>query len=183
MNVKANPAPLGLAAFALTTWMLGMLNAGWYSTAGLGIIVALAFAYGGAMQVLAGVMEYGRGRTLDTTTFLSYGAFWWTLALFTWRFSDASRPLFAWFLVLWGVIFFYLWIAALHRELGVMVILLGLWLTFVLLAIGGFSDVAAITHLGGYTGLITALLAFYASAAQLVNEGHGRTVLPFGSRP
>ncbi len=182
MNVKADPAPLGLAAFAMATWLLGMLNAGWYSMAGLGLVYALALAFGGGMQIVAGMMEYGRGNTFGTTAFLSYGAFWWTLALAGWLFAGAPHAIVAWLFLLWGVLFFYLWLAAVQRELGIMLVFLGLWITFILLAIGAFSTVAAITHLGGYAGLATAILAFYASAAQLLNSCYGRTVLPFTAR-
>ncbi len=178
---RAHTAPLGLAALALTTWMWSMLNAGWYSMAGLGFILALALAYGGLMQVIAGLWEYRRGNTLAGTAFLSYGAFWWAAAVFGARFSGgATRPLVAWALLLWGAIFFIVWLAGLRRDILTMLVYLALWIMFALLAIGLFSATAAITHLGGYVGLIAAVLALYAAAARLVNHCHGRSVLPYG---
>jgi uncharacterized protein len=83
MNTKTlNPGPLGLAEFALTTWLLSMINAGWYSGDSMGLVLAVALAYGGTAQALAGLMEIPRGNTFGATAFLSYGAFWWSLALF-----------------------------------------------------------------------------------------------------
>ena len=72
----SNPAPLGLAGFAFTTWMLSMVNAGWFSADASGLVLALAFAFGGTAQMMAGVLEFPRGNTLGTVTVLSYGAFW-----------------------------------------------------------------------------------------------------------
>ena len=78
MNAKtSNPAALGLAAFALTTWLLSMINAGWFSGDSMGMVLAVALAYGGTAQALAGLMEIPRGNTFGATAFLSYGAFWW----------------------------------------------------------------------------------------------------------
>src|SRR3984885_8705535 len=83
MNLKTpNPASLGLAGFALTTWLLSMINAGWFTGDAMGMVLAVAFAYGGTAQALAGLMEIPGGNTFGATAFLSYGAFWWSLALF-----------------------------------------------------------------------------------------------------
>ena len=73
----SNPAPLGLAGFALTTWLLSMINAGWFSGESMGLVLACALAYGGTAQAIAGMMELPRGNTFGATAFLSYGAFWW----------------------------------------------------------------------------------------------------------
>ena len=181
MDGKANPTPLALAAFAATTWVFGMLTAGWYSSSSLGVILALALAFGGAIQIVAGVMEWSRGNTLATTGFLAYGGFWWTAALLLWHGTGPlSSPLVGWAVLLWGVIFFIVWLAALRHELIAMLLWLFLWIAFVVLAIGAFSGASAIVHLGGYAALITAIIAFYGMAARLVNDCHGRTVIPYG---
>lgn len=182
MSTKANPTPLALAAFGLTTWIFAMLNAGWYPAAGVALILALAFAFGGAVQIIAAVMEWSRTNALTTTGFVAYGGFWWTLGLLLWHFDKhMSGPIVAWALLLWGIIFFIVWVAALRQELIVMLLWLLLWVTFIVLAIGTFSGAVALVHVGGYVGLITAIVAFYTMAARLVNEGHGRTVIPYGT--
>ncbi|MDR3096308.1 MAG: acetate uptake transporter [Paraburkholderia sp.] len=180
MNGKfSNPAPLGLAGFAFTTWMLSMVNAGWFSSDALGLVLALAFAFGGTAQMIAGVMEFPRGNTLGTVAFLSYGAFWWSFALFV-AFLGTKVPeaFVGWYLLVWGVFTFYMWIGSMHTSTSVQLVFLALWITYLLLAIGAFTGSALATHLGGYTGLITAALAFYASAAMVINESFGRIVLP-----
>ena len=175
----SNPAPLGLAGFAFTTWMLSMINAGWFSGDGMGDVLALAFAYGGTAQIIAGVLEYPRGNTFGTTAFISYGAFWWSFALFI-AFFAAKVPagFLGWYLFVWGVFTFYMWIGSLRTSRAVQLVLLALWITYLLLAIGEWSGAVMITRIGGYTGLITAVLAFYASAAEVINETYGRVVLP-----
>jgi len=180
MNGKlSNPAPLGLAGFAFTTWMLSMVNAGWYSADAMGLVLALAFAFGGTAQMIAGVLEYPRGNTLGTVAFLSYGAFWWSFALFV-SFFHAKVPesFVGWYLLVWSVFTFYLWIGSLHTSTSVQLVFLSLWITFLLLAIGAWTGSGLATKIGGYAGLITALLAFYASAAMVINESMGHTVLP-----
>ncbi|MDA8345228.1 MAG: acetate uptake transporter [Thermaerobacter sp.] len=178
---KANPAPLGLAGFAFTTWMLSMINAGWYPAAGMGIVLALALAYGGLAQLVAGVLEYPRGNTFGTVAFFSYGAFWISFALFVQFFSkDVPGVMVAWYLLVWGVFTFYMWLATFRGERILMYVFLALWVTYVLLAIGNFG-VGGFVQIGGYVGLITAILAFYASAAAVINESAGRIVLPTGA--
>jgi succinate-acetate transporter protein len=179
---KANPAPLGLAGFAFTTWLLSMINAGWYSASGLGLVLPMALAYGGTAQLVAGVLEYPKGNTFGTTAFFSYGAFWWSFALFVLFFGSFHVPSYfvGWYLFVWGIFTFYMWIASFHGTTIIQLVFLALWLTFVLLAIGAWG-VSFFTTIGGYVGLITAILAFYASAAQVINESLGRVVLPTGT--
>src|SRR6202171_5722269 len=111
MNSKtSNPAALGLAGFALTTWLLSMINAGWFSGDSMGMVLAVALAYGGTAQALAGLMEVPRGNTFGATAFLSYGAFWWSFALFVLFLHDKVPAAFiGWGLFLWGGVTLYMW--------------------------------------------------------------------------
>jgi uncharacterized protein len=182
MYKLANPAPLGLVGFALTTWMLSMVNAGWYGAASVPLVLALAFAFGGAAQFCAGLMELPRGNTFGFVAFCSYGAFWWSFALFVAFFSAHVPAAFVgWYLFMWGVFTFYMWLGSLALNRAVSYIFLALWITFLLLAIGAWGLPAA-TTIGGYAGLVTAVIAFYVSAAEVINETHGRPVLPLGVR-
>lgn len=169
----ANPAPLGLAGFAFTTWMLSMVNAGWFNADGIGLVLGLAFAYGGLAQMVAGVLEFPRGNTFGAVAFFSYGAFWVSLALFFDLFAGkAPEGFVAWYLLVWGVFTF-----TFRLNMAVQLVFLALWITFVLLALGDWG-ISGMTRLGGYVGLVTAILAFYTSAAEVLNEVHGRVVLP-----
>jgi len=183
MNIKApNPASLGLAGFALTTWLLSMINAGWFSGNSMGMVLAVAFAYGGTAQALAGLMEIPRGNTFGATAFLSYGAFWWSLALFV-LFLHGTVPaaFIGWYLFLWGVFTLYMWVATWHAPRALQLVFLSLWITFFVLAASEWTGLVWLHHAGGYLGLVTALLAFYLSAAEIINETHGYTVLPVGA--
>lgn len=182
MNKLANPAPLGLAGFALTTWMLSMVNAGWYPATGVPMVLALAFAFGGTAQFAAGLLELPRGNTFGFVAFCSYGAFWWSFALFVLFFEPHVPAAFVgWYLFMWGVFTFYMWIGSMALTRAVSYIFLALWITFLLLALGAWG-IAAAHMIGGYAGLVTAFLAFYVSAAEVINETHGRVVLPLGNR-
>jgi succinate-acetate transporter protein len=177
----ANPAPLGLAGFALTTWLLSMINAGWFSGESMGLVLACALAYGGTAQAIAGMMELPRGNTFGATAFLSYGAFWWSFALFVLFLHDKVPPAFVgWYLFLWGVFTFYMWLATFRSPRALQFIFLALWITFGLLAGGEWTGSGLVRMAGGYMGLVTAALAFYLSAADVINEVHGRVVLPVG---
>lgn len=185
MNAKtSNPAALGLAAFALTTWLLSMINAGWFSADAMGMVLAVALAYGGTTQALAGLMEIPRGNTFGATAFLSYGAFWWSLALFLMLPHDKVPASFVgWYLFLWGVFTLYMWIATFRSPRALQLVFLALWITFFVLALSDFTGIVWLHRAGGYAGMVTALLAFYLSAAEIINEMHGRTVLPVGIVP
>ncbi len=182
MNL-ANPAPLGLTGFALTTWLLSMVNAGLLPPAGVPLVLASAFAFGGTAQFFAGLMEMSKGNTFGFVAFCSYGAFWWTFGLFVEFFAKGVPGVFVgWWLVLWGVFTFYMWIASLALNRAVMLIFLALWITFALLGFGDMFGMSGLDTLGGYMGLVTAVLAFYLAAAEVINETHGRTVLPIGAK-
>lgn len=178
-----NPAPLGLAGFALTTWLLSMINAGWFSGDALNLVLACALAYGGTAQMIAGVMELPRGNTFGATAFISYGAFWWSFALFVLFLHDKVPAGFVgWYLFLWGVFTFYMWLGTFRSPKALQAIFLALWVTFFLLAAGDWAGSAALHAAGGYVGLVTAVLAFYLSAAEIINDAYGREVLPVGHR-
>lgn len=180
----ANPAPLGLFGFALTTWLLCMVNAGWLPGSSVPIVVAMAFAFGGSAQFCAGLMEMVKGNSFGFIAFCSYGAFWWSFALFVTFFAkDVPAGAVAWYLFVWGAFTFMMWVATFALNRTLFLIFLALWPTFWLLGLGDLLGSHVFGVLGGYGGLITALLAFYLAAAEIINETHGRTVLPIGKQP
>lgn len=179
----ANPAPLGLFGFATTTWLLSLVNAGFLPAATLPLVLAMAFAFGGTAQFIAGMLEYGKGNSFGFVAFCGYGAFWWSFALFV-KFLGAAVPPVAvgWYLLLWGAFTFALWIGTFALNRTLFLLFLALWITFALLGFAPMTGDTALTTLGGYAGLITAAIAFYLGAADIINETHDRTVLPIGIR-
>ncbi|OYV35908.1 MAG: transcriptional regulator [Acidocella sp. 20-61-6] len=178
----ANPAPLGLFGFALTTWLLSLVNAGFLAGAAVPLVLAMAFAFGGTAQFAAGLMEMAKGNSFGFAAFCSYGAFWWSFALFV-KFFAVGVPAAAvgWYLLCWGAFTFAMWLGTFALNRALFLIFLALWITFALLGFGDLFGVPALHTLGGYGGLITALLAFYLGAAEIINEAHGRTRLPIGA--
>jgi succinate-acetate transporter protein len=169
----ADPGPLGLAGFALTTFVLSAVNAGWVPKAGEPVVLGLAFGYGGLAQFCAGMWEFKRNNTFGATAFTSYGAFWIAFALLV-TFNVANiaaeaRPAaIGLFLLAWGIFTAYMTIAATSLSRPVLVVFVLLTITFFVLAIGAFTSQAGITVLGGYLGLVTAIAAWYASAVTVI---------------
>jgi len=177
----ANPAPLGLFGFALTTWLLSMVNAGLLPGTTVPLVLAMAFAYGGTAQFAAGLMEMVKGNTFGFVAFCSYGAFWWSFALFAKFFGDGvPAAAIGWYLIIWGVFTFAMWIGTFPKNRALFLIFLSLTITFFLLGLAPLLGIASLTMIGGYFGLLTAILAAYLGAAEIINESHGRTVLPIG---
>jgi succinate-acetate transporter protein len=178
----ANPAPLGLFGFATTTWLLSMVNTGMLPATSVPLVLAMAFAYGGTAQFAAGLMEMARGNSFGFIAFCSFGAFWWSFALFA-KFLGIGVPGAAvgWYLLVWGAFTFAMWIATFKLNRVVFLVFLALWITFFLLGLAPLLAAPELTTLGGYVGLLTAIFAFYLGAAEIINETHGRTVLPIGA--
>jgi uncharacterized protein len=182
-NKLANPAPLGLIGFAATTWLLSMVNAGWYGKEAMPLVLAMALAFGGGAQVLAGLLSYFRGNTFATVAFLSYGAFWLSFVAYVQLLGGSAPPTFVgWYLFLWGLFTFYMWIASFRHNTALQLVFLTLWITFLLLAGGDWFGVHVLHTLGGYTGLACACFAAYLSAAEVINADYRRVVLPIGAR-
>jgi uncharacterized protein len=184
----ANPAPLGLAAFALTTFVLSMVNSGLVSDKAEPVVFGLALAYGGIAQLLAGMWEFKTGNTFGATAFSSYGAFWisfWALVMFFVKdipAADAGHAV-GLYLWAWGIFTTYMFIASLRTTAAVAAVFLLLAVTFILLGIGNSHGSAAgsgLVKVGGYVGILTAIAAWYASFAQVINSTFGRTVAPLG---
>lgn len=151
----ANPAALGLIAFGLTTVLLSLVNAGVLPAGGEPVVIPLALAFGGLMQIFAGAFEFKLGNTFGMTAFLSYGAFWWWFA-FLLLFAhnhlidiSAAGPTVGVALLLWGVLTLYLWISTLRLSKTVFLIFLTLWVTFGLLGLGAIRADTGISHAGG----------------------------------
>lgn len=179
----ADPAPLGLAAFALTTFVLSMFNAGLVDAKGEPIVLGLALAYGGVAQLLAGMWEFRKGNTFGATAFSSYGAFWisfWAyVAFFAKGIPEANRGTAAGlYLIAWGIFTTYMWVASLRTTAAVNLVFLLLAITFFVLGIGDAVGNDTISKLGGWLGLATAVAAWYASFAGVTNFTFGREVLP-----
>jgi succinate-acetate transporter protein len=187
----ADPAPLGLAGFGLTTMMLSFINAGIIGIGATVVVLPMAFAYGGLAQLLAGMWAFKRGNTFAATAFTSFGAFWLSYYLLIDVFaaqikpaSDAS-PIIGLYLFMWGVFTLYMFVASLAGTRAVQVVFILLAITFFLLAFGwwgwGGNSVAAtngFTHIGGYAGILTAIAALYTSFADVTNATFKRIVLP-----
>jgi succinate-acetate transporter protein len=179
----ANPAPLGLFGFACTTWLLSMVNAGLLPATSVPLVLAMAFAFGGTAQFMAGLMEMANGNTFGFVAFCSYGAFWWSFALFAKFFGDGVPGVaVGWYLCAWGAFTFAMWLGTFALNRALFLVFLALWVTFFALGLAPLLGITSLTTLGGYAGMITALLAFYLGAAEVINEVHHRTVLPIGAR-
>jgi succinate-acetate transporter protein len=185
----ANPAAVGLVAFGLTTVLLSLVNAGVLPAGGEPVVIPLALAFGGLMQIFAGAFEFKLGNTFGMTAFLSYGAFWWWFAfllLFAhnhWIDISAAGPTVGVALLLWGVLTLYLWISTLRQSKIVFLIFLALWPTFFLLGLGAIEANPGLSHAGGWLGVLCGTLAIYGSFAIVTNSVFGRTVIPVGEQP
>ena len=177
----ANPAPLGLFGFAVTTAMLSMFNVKWFGPVeAFPLLMTTAFAFGGTAQFLAGVMEYPRGNTFGTVAFCSYGSFWWAFALYLMAFGGKGplSYLGAW-LVIWALFTFVLWIATLKTGTRVLqLVFLTLWIAFLLLGLSHLLNMDILHTIGGWIGFLCAALAFYLASAGVINEAHEKIILP-----
>ncbi len=183
--LMADPAPLGLAAFAFTTFLLSISNAQWLSSGVVDAVVPLAMFYGGTMQILAGAFEMRKGNTFGFTAFCSYGAFWWYYAILVLLgpvlgILHPSAAAIGASLILWGLLTFYLWIPAMFANFTLNMTFLFLWLAFFALGIGELMTVSTATVLGGYFGLFTAFFAAYTSFAIVTNSVVGPGTIPTG---
>jgi succinate-acetate transporter protein len=179
----ADPGPLGLAAFALTTFVLSMFNADLVGKGGEPVVLGLALAYGGLAQVLAGMWEFRTGNTFGAVAFTSYGAFWLSFWAFNQFYvdkvpaADAGHAV-GLFLIGWGIFTAYMFIASLRTTAAIAAVFLLLAITFFLLGIGNAGAHPNIIKAGGWVGLATAAAAWYASFAVVTNTTFGRAVLP-----
>jgi succinate-acetate transporter protein len=182
--VTADPGPLGLAAFAMTTFVLSMFNSGLMSkTKGEAIVLGLALFYGGLAQLLAGMWEFRTGNTFGATAFASFGAFWLSLWAFNQFYADKVPKEYVGkavglFLIAWGIFTAYMFIASLRTTGAVSLVFFLLAITFFLLGIGEAGAHTNISKAGGYVGLATAVAAWYASFAAVANSTFGRIIMP-----
>lgn len=179
----ADPAALGLGGFALTTFVLSVVNAGIVPAKVEPVVFGLAFAYGGIAQFAAGIWEFAKGNTFGATAFCSYGGFWlsfWWLTGHT-DLSGAGTAVnqgLGLYLLAWGIFTLYMTVAALRTNLAVLAVFILLTITYFLLAIGEFTTSSGLGKAGGYVGILTAIAAWYASFATVTNFTFKRTVLP-----
>ena len=184
--VLANPAPLGLMGFGVTTVLLNFANANQYTW--LAPVLAMGIAYGGLAQIITGIMEFRKGNTFGTVAFLSYGLFWESFAFIylipgiqsVGAAATANNAL-AYYLFFWGVFTFLMWIGTFRLSGALNIVFLTLWILFFLLAIGKWENVSATSSLAvftGYEGVLCGLTAMYTSISLVLNEVYGKSVLP-----
>ena len=179
----ADPAALGLAGFALTTFMLSMVNSGWIDKAVEPAVFAMALTMGGLAQLLAGMWEFRSGNTFGATAFSGFGAFWLSFWAFV-QFYAADIPkaqaghAVGLYLLTWAGFTAFMTIASFGVSRAVNVVFLLLLPTFILLGIGNYGGHPDIIKAGGVVGILTAVAAVYAAAASVTNATFGRVVLP-----
>jgi succinate-acetate transporter protein len=182
-DCTANPAPLGLMGFGMTTVLLNLHNAGFYKLGSM--ILAMGIFYGGIAQIIAGIMEWKKNNTFGTTAFTSYGLFWLTLA---WLVVSPNINMgektesvaMAAYLFMWGLFTAVMFIGTLKLNRALQVVFGTLAVLFFLLALGDYTGNASITRIAGYEGIFCGFSAIYAALAQVLNEVYGRIVAPLG---
>ena len=183
-DTTANPAPLGLLGFGMTTVLLNLHNAGFYELNSM--ILAMGICYGGAAQIVAGIMEWRKGNTFATTAFLSYGLFWFSLVLLIvlpklgWATGPNDTAMAA-YLFMWGLFTAVMFIGTFRLHVAGQVVFGSLTILFFLLAIGDFTNAGpGFKHFTGYEGIFCGFSAIYAGLAQVLNETYGKVILPLG---
>jgi uncharacterized protein len=180
----ANPAPLGLMGFGMTTVLLNIHNAGFFPVSAM--ILAMGIFYGGIAQVIAGILEFKKGNTFGMTAFTSYGMFWLTLVALwvipnmgTDKGIKTEEAYMGWYLFMWGVFTFFMWIGTFKKNKVLQFVFLSLWILFFLLAIRDWSGNANIGMIAGYEGIICGGSAIYLAMAEVLDEAWGKKVLPY----
>jgi len=179
----AHVGPLGLGAFALTTFLLNIVNAGIIDANNLGVVLPVGIFYGGLAQFCAGMWDVKRGDTFGATCFTSYGAFWMAVAIMILLekggiIAEVPREGLAVLFIAWGIFTLYATIASLRVAKAVTAVFVLLTILFLLLTIGEWNS--TVHKVAGYEGIVTALVAWYASAGILINTMFGREVVPLG---
>ena len=190
----ADPAPLGLAAFALTTFLLSGANAGWMTHATSNAWLPYALGYGGVVQLLAGMWEFRNRNVFGATAFGTYGGFWIGLGLWVLLVAEHAPPTgvsasayaaqtgkdLAWILLAFAIFNTYMLLWSTQLNWAIFGVFLTLEITEIVLFIGGFAANTNVVKAGGYIGVLTALVAWYASAALVINGMKGKPVVPVG---
>ena len=182
-DTTANPAPLGLLGFGMTTVLLNIHNAGFFEMGAM--ILAMGIFYGGMAQIFAGVMEWKKGNTFGTTAFTSYGFFWLTLVALIvmpklgWIEASGTVAM-GWYLLMWGIFTGVMFIGTLKINKALQFVFGSLTVLFLLLAIGDFTGSSMIKQIAGFEGIVCGASAIYTGLAQVINELYGKTVLPLG---
>jgi succinate-acetate transporter protein len=178
----ANPAPLGLLAFGMTTVLLNLHNAGFYPLDSM--ILAMGIAYGGIAQIIVGSMEFRKGNTFGTVAFTSYGLFWWSLVILLLLpkgslgvEAPTTTALAAYFFI-WGLFTLVMFFGTLKTNRILQTVFMSLAILFFLLTARELTGNALIATLTGYEGIVCGLSAVYLGLAEVLNEANGRTVLP-----
>jgi len=183
MNNLANPAPLGLMGFGMTTVLLNLHNAGFFALGTM--ILAMGLFYGGLAQIIAGILEFKKGNTFGTTAFISYGVFWLTLVALVvmplMGLGTAPNAIaMSAYLFMWGLFTAFLFFGTLKSNRALQFVFGSLVVLFWLLALGDFTGSALIKTIAGYEGILCGMSAIYLAMAEVLNESFGRTVLPIG---
>ncbi|NYB75464.1 acetate uptake transporter [Sedimentibacter hydroxybenzoicus DSM 7310] len=176
----ANPSPLGLLGFGLTTVLLNLHNADIIPLSI--VIVAMGFALGGAAQIIAGIMEFIKGNTFAATAFTAYGFFWWSLILI-WinpfeKIAAADLKSMGFYLLLWGIFTAFMFIGTLKHNRATQVVFFSLTMLFFMLSIADFTGSHAIKTAAGWVGIACGLSAIYNSLAQVVNNEFNKEIMP-----
>lgn len=181
-NSGANPAPLGLLGFGLSTVLLNLINADLIPAAGLGMVLAMAIFYGGIIQIIVGILEFKRGSTFGTVAFSSYGAFWLSLAaihvLPGGAIAAVDSVSIGAYLIMWGVFSIFMFVGTLKLNRGLQVVFSSLVVLFFLLGIADITDSATLKVIGGIEGIFVGASAIYVAGAEILNEMYGKKVLP-----
>ncbi|RNF12380.1 putative GTP-binding protein typA/BipA-like [Trypanosoma conorhini] len=182
----ANPGPLGLLGFGMTTVLLNLHNTGHYQLTTA--VLAMGIFYGGIAQVVAGILEYFRGNTFAYVAFASYGSFWLSLVgvwLLPNKSRDAAQIPFATdpyflgvYLLLWGIFTFVMLICTLRTNLGLITVFFTVTILFLMLAAGNMSGSSTTLKVAGYEGIFCGISALYLAFAEIVNETYGRELIP-----
>ena len=187
MSIKdttSNPAPLGLLGFGMTTVLLNIHNAGFYPIDTM--ILGMGIFYGGAAQVIAGILEFKKGNTFGLVAFTSYGMFWLTLVAL-WLLPEIStgkgiktgEAYMGWYLFMWGVFTFFMWLGTFGKNRVLQFVFLSLWVLFFLLAIRDWAESLLIGTIAGYEGILCGASAIYLAMAEVLEESRGKKILPY----
>lgn len=183
-DALANPGPLGLMGFGMTTVLLNIHNAGFFPISAM--ILAMGLFYGGMAQIIAGILEFRKGNTFGVTAFISYGHFWLTLVALIvmpklgW--VEATPASFmGWYLFLWGVFTLFMFFGTLKANKAIQFVFASLAILFFLLAVKDWTGSHFVGKIAGFEGIICGLSAIYLAMAEVLNEQYGATVLPIGA--